>query len=122
MKKSILEFLLTRKIDAFYENVSKRKTKKGCILWKGCLSPAGYGRMRWLDKKNHLAHRISYELNFGAFDKRLCVLHKCDTPACINPDHLWLGTLAENTKDMHKKGRGHWHVKKLKLNKKDKTK
>ena len=52
-----------------------------------------------------LAHRFSYELHYGKFDKSLCVLHKCDNPPCVAPDHLFLGTKADNNKDRDRKNR-----------------
>jgi hypothetical protein len=50
------------------------------------------------------SHRVSWEIHFGAIPKTLCVLHKCDNPICIRPDHLFLGTMQDNAVDMTKKG------------------
>ncbi len=80
------------------------KIANGCWLWQGSLSNKGYGQIGHKGKII-LAHRASYELHVGPIEGKQ-VLHRCDTPACINPDHLFLGTASENMQDMHKKGRG----------------
>jgi hypothetical protein len=77
----------------------------GCWLWQGAMNDRGYGVIHY-GKKRYLASRVSYLLYVGEFDDSLCVLHKCDNPSCINPDHLFLGTRGDNNKDRTKKGRG----------------
>ncbi len=73
-----------------------------CWLWLGARDPRGYGRVRWQGKAR-LAHRVAYELTHGqAAD---CVCHRCDTPPCCNPEHLFDGTRADNNRDMTAKGR-----------------
>ncbi len=85
----------------------KVKKSDSCWIWQGAKikSDAGYGVIRVLGK-NKLAHRLSYEINVGAIVGNLWVLHKCDTPSCVNPNHLFLGTRSDNIRDMYSKGRG----------------
>lgn len=61
------------------------------------------GGERW---KTEAAHRVSWELSFGPVPEGLCVLHKCDNPPCVRPDHLFLGTHKNNAEDRDRKGRG----------------
>lgn len=76
---------------------------EGCWNWKGCTNNRGYG---WFQTgKTSLAHRISYKLFYGISPKNKLVLHKCDNPKCVNPDHLFLGTHKDNMIDMVNKGR-----------------
>lgn len=88
----------------------------GCWLWMGYLTDFGYGTFSPMHGGHILAHRWSYELAFGDIPEGLCVLHRCDVPACIRPDHLWVGTKADNSRDMATKGRStfgerHFHAK-----------
>lgn len=75
-----------------------------CWLWTGSLSGKGYGQFRVDSSRPQLAHRVSYGLFVGPPGDSF-VLHRCDTPRCINPEHLFLGTQADNVADMQSKGR-----------------
>ena len=80
---------------------SQRDYATGCLLWTGSVNAAGYGR--YGAKKT--AHRVSYATYNGPIVDGLLVCHRCDTPRCIEPTHLFLGTSAENTADCMIKGR-----------------
>lgn len=76
----------------------------GCHLWIGAVSDSGYGSVS-IKGKMRLAHRVSYELRVGPIPLGLLVLHRCDVRCCVNPDHLFLGTYADNENDKIAKGR-----------------
>ena len=76
-----------------------------CHLWKAHRNRDGYGRVR-VGGKVLYAHRAAWELENGPVPEGLCVLHRCDTPRCVNVEHLFLGTQADNIADMETKGRG----------------
>lgn len=76
----------------------------GCWEWTGRRIPGGYGGLIEAGKPV-LAHRMMFFQRHPDADKSLCVLHRCDNPPCINPDHLFLGTRLDNMNDMVSKGR-----------------
>lgn len=80
------------------------KTENGCWEWQKRTDKNGYGVITVNDTTLR-AHRVSYEEFVGEIADGLHVLHKCDNPTCINPEHLFLGTNAENMKDKVNKGR-----------------
>lgn len=86
------------------ENWSIPEPNSGCWLWLGGSTMAEYGIIT-IDGKARLAHRASYEEHRGPIPVGMLVLHRCDTPLCINPDHLFLGTHQDNTDDMRAKER-----------------
>jgi len=85
----------------FWAKVEKTDS---CWLWKGCLLNHSYGSI-WMDGKHYQTHRFSWLLHKGVIPQGQCVLHKCDVPLCVNPDHLFLGTQQENVADMRAKNR-----------------
>ncbi len=91
-------------VPARFEGKYIPEPMSGCWLWTGGLDTHGYGQMRNERGKVELAHRISYRLHHGD-PAGLVVRHRCDTPSCVNPDHLQLGTYADNAQDMVRRGR-----------------
>ncbi len=89
--------------------------QNGCITYRGCQTDSGHCQV-WIENKHVYVHRQVWELNKGTIPEGFFVLHNCDTPNCVNINHLFLGTRADNNKDRHIKGRtvvpdntGSWH-------------
>jgi len=81
------------------------ETHEGCLVWLGAKDRHGYGVVR-RNNKNYLIHRLAWIINFGQPTKDFpLVLHRCDNPPCFALEHLFLGTHADNSRDMAKKGR-----------------
>lgn len=77
----------------------------GCWLWSGPYDKNGYGRFHFLNRTIQLTHRYSYYIFNKPIDSKSHVLHICDNPACVNPDHLYLGDQRQNNIDRDKRGR-----------------
>lgn len=82
-----------------------QRTKSGCWIWCMCTHQQGYGLAGNINGSTR-AHRISWTIFNGPIPVGLNVLHHCDVPACVNPDHLFLGTHQDNARDRTTKGRG----------------
>lgn len=90
----------------FFEKRSDRAATKGCWPWLGYRQSGGYGQI-YIKGKWYLAHRMSWVAHNGSIPEGQLVLHKCDRPACVNPDHLFLGSHADNAADCRAKGRAY---------------
>ena len=88
-------------LDRFWAKVEKTEQ---CWNWRGCINSGGYGGFSFLGEWEK-AHRVSWIIHIGPIPNGLCVLHSCDNRRCVHPDHLWLGTKADNNADKTKKGR-----------------
>ena len=92
-----------------FEEKYVRIPESGCWIWTACCSSEGYGKIGVAGKSEY-AHRVSWEIHNGEIPESIghhgtCVLHRCDVPACVNPDHLFLGSIKDNIQDMISKNR-----------------
>jgi hypothetical protein len=90
-------------LNRFWSKV-ERKGPNECWLWKAGRFKRGYG-LFYLHRKLQKAHRASFQIHHGEIPPGKCVCHTCDNPLCVNPAHLWIGSVAENNKDRSIKGR-----------------
>lgn len=90
--------------DRFWSHVKKGDGNE-CWEWMISRFRNGYGKFAVSREKTAKANRMAWELLFGPIPDGMCVLHKCDNPGCVRPDHLFLGTPADNARDRNSKGR-----------------
>ena len=90
----------------FIEDSSEKIPEAGCWVWMKYIDPYGYGMATQRSiSKTGLAHREVYREYFGDIPTGFVVMHRCDNPSCVNPEHLKLGTQKDNMSDMKAKGR-----------------
>ena len=93
-------------VERFWMRVNKTPT---CWLWTGSFDGGGYGQLG-IDYKHVLAHRLSYEIHKGSIPPGMYVCHTCDVRACVNPEHMFIGTAKDNMQDCKSKGRNRFVV------------
>lgn len=96
-------------VDKFWARVDRSGGADSCHPWTAASDDFGYGRVG-RDGKVLSTHRVAWELTNGAISPGVYILHSCDNPPCCNVVHLREGTAAENTADMHSRGRARTHV------------
>lgn len=91
-------------IDKFWSRVDKSQGTDGCWTWTAGKFQRGYGCMT-MNNKSYETHRLSWQMHYGQIPDGIQVCHHCDNPSCVNPAHLFLGSIADNMVDKTRKGR-----------------
>ena len=100
-------FIEKRPLIERFEFHTEPELNSGCILWSGAADTKGYGQIRigGVTGKTRHTHRVAWELYRGPIPGDLHICHRCDTPTCVNSDHLFLGDHRANMADRDRKGR-----------------
>jgi len=94
--------LTEKQRERFFAKITKQED--GCWMWTGYRGRGGYGQFV-VNRVNMKAHRVSFIQHKGEIPEGLLICHTCDTPGCVNPEHLFAGTCKDNMDDMRAKGR-----------------
>jgi hypothetical protein len=94
----------TRWLEQFWARVDKSPGEDACWIWRGARTTANYGLLM-VNRMAIRAHRLSFLLEHGAIPRDRYCCHRCDNPACVRPSHLFLGSAADNARDMVSKSR-----------------
>ncbi|HXJ61904.1 MAG TPA: HNH endonuclease signature motif containing protein [Verrucomicrobiae bacterium] len=103
--------IVTHRVPLIQRFWSKVEVSDDCWLWTSDRKDTGYGQFHYLGKTSR-AHRVAWILSYGDIPPGLNVLHTCDNPPCVRPDHLFLGTTKDNIEDKVTKGRA-WGGRRL---------
>ena len=101
----ILDCDLSRRLPQFFVDRISPNKKTKCWDWTGNLTGRDNRAFAWWGGKTRIAARVVYAFFYGDFKEELCVLHTCDNPSCVNPEHLYLGNQKDNARDRESRGR-----------------